>query len=247
MGKRNAEFQDDRLAQIYENFNQFSEDENFWLNVIWNLNINHITDFGCGTWLLTQKLSELWYTMKWIDPAKPMLLQAMWKDKNNKIEYIHGGYEKLKGFETELVLMTSHVSQFITDENEWNELLQNSHKILKPGWYILFDSKNPFLKPWENYTREKYNRTKKTKFGDVNMQIEVWKISWNIITHNLHYNFLQTWEEHIASNTLTYKTKENLEQSLTENGFKIVKVYWDWEWQEYINTSSEMIFLAKKI
>ena len=62
-----------------------------------------------------------------------MLLQAIEKDKDNKIEYIHGNYKKLEGFETELVLMTSHVAQFIADDSEWNELLQNSYKILKPG------------------------------------------------------------------------------------------------------------------
>jgi hypothetical protein len=44
---KNAEFEDSKLAQIYEDFNQFSEDEDFWLTVIAQLNITDITDFGC--------------------------------------------------------------------------------------------------------------------------------------------------------------------------------------------------------
>ena len=42
---RNAEFQNLKLAQIYESFNQFSEDENFWLSIINGLTISNITDF----------------------------------------------------------------------------------------------------------------------------------------------------------------------------------------------------------
>lgn len=46
---QNAEFQNLKLAQIYEFFNQFSEDEDFWLRTVKELNISDITDFGCGT------------------------------------------------------------------------------------------------------------------------------------------------------------------------------------------------------
>jgi hypothetical protein len=44
---KNAEFQNLKLAQIYENFNEFSKDEDFWISTIKKLNISDITDFGC--------------------------------------------------------------------------------------------------------------------------------------------------------------------------------------------------------
>jgi len=182
-----------------------------------------------------------------IDPAKPMLLQAIKKDKDQKIKYIHGGYKKLKNLKAELVLMTSHVSQFIIDDEEWNIFLQNSYNVLESEWYILFDSKNPLLKPWENYTTEKYNITKDTKFGQVNLQIEAWEKFWNVITHHLYYKFLETWEQCISNNTLVYRTQQNLVVSLRENGFQIIKIYGGWTWTDYTDLSSEMIFLAKKI
>ena len=81
---QNAEFQNLKLAQIYEFFNQFSEDEDFWLRTVKELNISDITDFGCGTWLLTHKLMELWYSIRWLEPAWAILEQARKKNEVRK-------------------------------------------------------------------------------------------------------------------------------------------------------------------
>lgn len=247
MSQQSAEFHKPRLAQIYEDFNQFSEDEDFWLKTIEGLDISHITDFGCGTWMFTLTLLAKWYTMLWIEPAAAMLEIAKQNDIEKNVEWREWSSEKLNGFTTDLVLLTSHVAQFITDEDDWNMFLKNTIQVLNPWGYILFDSKNPLSKPWENYTRDRYNRTQKTMFGDVNMTIEVWNISWDVITHTIYYDFLETWETYTSSNTLVYKTKEELEQSLIRHGFVVVKIYWGWDWEAYSETSWEMIFLAQKI
>lgn len=245
MDLKNAEFKNLKLAQIYEDFNQFSEDEDFWLSIIKDLNISDITDFWCGTWLFTHQLMEQGYKVRGIEPEISMLLQAKSKEWSNNIEYIEWDYKKLENFSTELILMTSHVSQFIED-TEWEKFLQRSYKVLKKWWYLLFDSKNPLLKPWENYTREKYNRTKPTKFWPVNMQIETNYILWNEAEHSIYYTFLNTWEEFISRNKLIYRTKEKIEESLVKSNFHIVKMYWWWDFTDYNNKSEEMIFLAKK-
>ncbi len=242
---QNAEFQNLKLAQIYEVFNQFSDDEDFWLTLIKQLNIYDITDFGCWTWLLTDKLMKLWYKVRWIEPAKPMLLQAKKKDGSNKIEYIEWDYRKLENFSTDLMLLTSHVAQFVW-ENEWEEFLQKSYEVLKDWWYLLFDSKNPLPKPWEKYTREKYNKTKVTPFWWVNMQIEITNESWNTVEHTIYYTFEDTWEKLESKNKLIYRSKDELEESLKKIGFKIVKIYGWWDSREYRNDCEEMIFLARK-
>lgn len=242
----NAEFQHAILAQIYEDFNQFSEDENFWVSIIAKLSITDITDFWCWTWLLTHKLMELWYTVRWIEPAAPMLSIAKNKKESQKIEYIEWDYRKLEGFSTELLLMTSHVAQFIWD-TEWEGFLRNAYGVIREWWYILFDSKNPLPKPWENYTREKYNRTKITKFGDVNMQIETTNTSWNKSEHTIYYTFLDSGESYISKNTLVYRQKEEIEESLMQAGFKVIKIYGWWNFEKYSYTCEEMIFLASKV
>ncbi len=245
MNAQNAEFQNLKLAKIYESFNQFSEDEDFWLTTINSLSISTITDFGCWTWLLTHKLMGLWYTIRWIEPANAMLEQAKNKEWSEKIEYIEWDYRKLKDSSTELILMTSHVAQFIW-EAEWEVFLEKSFGALKEWWYILLDSKNPLLKPWENYTIEKYNKTKDTPFWRVNMQIETTNISWNVVEHTIYYTFEDTWEKLESKNTLVYRSKDELEKSLIKTGYQIVKVYGWWDSGWYSDNSEEIIFLAKK-
>jgi hypothetical protein len=142
--------------------------------------------------------------------------------------------------------MTSHVAQFLINENDWKVFLKNSCDVLNSWGHILFDSRNPLLKPWEGYSRKKYNRTQSTQFWDVNMQIELWKKRGNVVWHVIHYNFKNTGEELISENVLIYRTKEEIEQSLEEVGFKIIQVYWDWDGDEYTPEHWEMIFLAQK-
>jgi len=242
---KNAEFQNKRLAQIYENFNQFSEDKDFWISIIGRLGISDITDFGCWTWLLTQGLMELWYKVRWIDPAKAMLSQAINKNRGDKINYIEWDYRVLENFSTDLVLMTSHVVQFVW-ENEWMSLLQKAYWVLGKWWYILFDSKNPLPEPWKNYTKEQYNKTKETQFWPVNMQIETTATVWNTSEHTIYYTFEHTWEQLISKNTLIYRTKDELEESLVDAGFKILDIYGWWDFRAYDDACEEMIFLAKK-
>lgn len=242
---QNAEFQNQKLAQIYDYFNQFSEDEAFWLRTIKSLNISDITDFWCGTWLLTHTLMELWYSVRWIEPAWPMLEQARKKKWSERIEYIEGDYRKLENFSTELILMTSHVVQFIW-EDEWEDFLRRSFDALKDWGYMLFDTKNPLRKPWENYTREKYNKTQDTPYWKVNMQIAVTEMDWNTVEHTIYYTFENTWKRLESKNRLIYRSKDEIEKSLLIAGFKIIKVYgwWDSEW--YSDDCEEIIFLAKK-
>lgn len=242
---KNAEFQNLKLAQIYEYFNQFSEDEDFWLRTIKTLNISDITDFWCGTWLLTHKLMELWYSVRWIEPAKAMLEEAKKKEWSEKIVYIEWDYKKLEWFSTELILMTSHVAQFIW-ENEWEDFLRKSFDVLKKWGYMLFDTKNPLQKPWENYTRTKCNKTKDTPCWNVNMQIETTNIEWNSIEHTIYYTFENTWDKLESKNTLLYRSKDELEKSLVHAGFTIVKIYGGWDLGWYSDACEEIIFLAKK-
>ena len=244
---KNAEFNNKKLAQIYENFNQFSEDEDFWLRIIKSLWVKNIIDFWAGTWIFTLVLLDRWYELIAIEPSHEMLAIAKSKTHSDRIKWLQWSTNKLEGFKTDLILMTSHVAQFITGDNEWRELLEKSHAALNSWWYILFDSKNPLLKPWENYTRENYNRTKDTVFWEVNMQIDLKDISGNVITHSIHYNFLETWEKFVSDNTLIYRSKGEIEESLKKAGFEIIKTYGDWSSQEYSEESSEMIFLAQKV
>ena len=246
MNTKNAEFQNSILAQIYEDLNTFDEDEAFWLERVSELWINSVVDFWCWSGLFTVRLLGEVDTIVGIEPSWEMLKIARTKDNSEQIQWMKWSTDKLDWIKTDLVLMTSHVSQFLVDDSEWKEFLSKAYESLNIWGYLLFDSKNPLLKPWENYTREKTNRTKETKFGHVNIQVEVKETVWNIITHSIHYKFIDTWEQYTSDNTLVYKTKEELEKDLLDAWFTISKIYWDWDGDEYTPLCREMIFLAQK-
>ncbi len=131
-----AEFDNPKLAKIYDNFNALTEDETFWLHKIKELGVHSVIDFGCGTGLLTCKLAELGYETVGVEPAEAMMNLAKQKPYADKVKWLLGSTEQLEGQKSDLVIMTSHVTQFFLDDEKWHELLRCIHASLNPGGYI---------------------------------------------------------------------------------------------------------------
>lgn len=53
-------------------------------------------------------------------------------------------------------------------------------------------------------------------------------------------------EELTSVNTLIFRTREEIEQSLTNAGFTIDKMYGNWDWSIATKESPEFIFVAKR-
>ena len=78
------------------------------------------------------------------------------------------------------------------------------------------------------------------------MQIETTNTSWNTAEHTIYYTFEDTWEKLESKNKLVYRSKDELEKSLISAGFKIVKIYGWWDYEEYNDSAEEVVFLAKR-
>ncbi len=242
-----AEFDNPKLARIYDSFNALTQDEVFWLNKIKELGVQSIIDFGCGTGLLTCKLAELGYETVGIEPAQAMMSLAKQKPYADKVKWLLGSSEQLEGQKSDLVVMTSHVAQFFLDDKKWRELLQHIHASLNTGGHIFFDTKNPLSKPWEKWNKEETRKIKNTPEGDVEFWIDEPVVDGNQVEYELHYLFLNDQSKLVSKNRLVYRSKVTLEEQLETAGFKIEKIYGDWDGSDFKERDNEMMFLAKKV
>lgn len=242
-----AEFDNPKLARIYDSFNALTQDEVFWLNKIKELGVQSVIDFGCGTGLLTCRLAELGYETVGIEPAQAMMSLAKQKPSADKVKWLLGSTEQLEVQKSDLVIMTSHVAQFFLDDEEWHELLRRIHTSLNAGGYIFFDSKNPLSKPWEKWSKEETKQVKSTPEGDVEFWIDAPVVDGNQVEYELHYLFLNDQNKLISKNRLVYRSKGALVEHLKTAGFKIEKIYGDWDGSDFKEHDDEIIFLAKKI
>lgn len=242
-----AEFDNPKLAKIYDSFNALTEDETFWLKKIKELGIRSVIDFGCGTGLLTCKLADLEYETVGIEPAQAMMNLAKQKPYADKIKWLPGSTEQLEGQKSDLVIMTSHVTQFFLNDEKWENLLQHIHASLNEGGYIFFDTKNPLSKPWERWSKEETRQIKSTPEGDVEFWIDAPMMDDNQVEYELYYLFLKDQTKLVSKNRLVYRSKDVLEEQLGRAGFEIEKVYGGWDGGDFKEQDNEMIFLARKV
>jgi len=239
-----AEFSDPRLVALYDTANALGDDSDFFCNIAKKLSSSSIIDLGCGTGLLTCELAKRGHKMIGIEPSEEMLNVAQHKKYSEQVRWIKGGYEKLEGLQAEMVLMTSHVAQFFTDDKEWQKMLKATNKALKPGGYIIFDSRNPLTKPWEKWTRETSSKKFDTSNGEIEMWYQLLKLENNCVLYEIHYFFIKTNKELVSVNKLIYRSQEDIIQSLSDAGFMIQNIYGNWDSSPFGEKSPEMIFVA---
>lgn len=249
------EFYDPRLVAVYNTVCALGDEKEFYIKLAKDLAVKTIVDLGCGTGLLTIELAKQGFKMIGIEPSKPMLEVAQKNSEGLDIKWIEGGATSLQEFNADLVIMTGHVAQFHLENEQWLNALKSIYKSLKPGGYLAFESRNPAVQPWNNPNQEKntdwyapnFHKTfKDPKEGEIEYRAKLIEVDGRKVTSEGYYLFTKTGEELTSKNTLIFRTREEIEQSLKDAGFSIESVYGNWDWSEANPDSPEFIFITKK-
>ena len=244
---KSRQFSDRRLAGVYDVINPLGRDSEFWCREVERLGPERIIDFGCGTGLLTCELAARGYRMIGIDPAGPMIDVARRKECSGDLRWIEGGYEKLDGLRADLVLLTSHVAQFLIDDREWREFLAAAHGALRPGGHLLFDSRNPAVDAFATWPSENNRRS---AIGPDGEQIEYWcnllEPPDPIARYELHYLFVESGEAIVSTDAIIFRSREEIEESLSNAGFAVEKVYGWWDGREMGEGDGEMVVVGSR-
>lgn len=241
------QFSDPRMVASYDALNALGDDSEFFCQLIAKLSTRTIIDLGCGTGLLTCELARRGYKMIGIEPSDAMLDIARCKPYGDQVQWIEGGYEKFKGLQADMVLMTSHVAQFFLDDNEWQAMLKVFYKALTPGGHIVFDSRTPIFPPYQTWpTEELPRRVESHAVGPIDWWYKLLEIKENRVRYQLYYHFINSDETVVSTDELIFRSREELTKSLEDAGFKVETVYGDWDGCLATPTSPEMIFLASK-
>ena len=240
-----AEFNNSRLAQIYDAFCPLGKDSDFFLSEVKKSNPKSVLDVGCGSGILTVELTKIADIVVGVEPAVPMLEIARRRPGGNKVTWIQGHVTDVSDMTVDVIIMSSHVAQFLLDEDEWQLTLEHLSTLLSPGGKLIFDSKNPLVKPWSSWNKENTKRSVDTALGNVMMWNELLSVVDNRVQYQLHY-MLESGDILTSNNELIYRTKENLSNSLIRAGFEVEAIIGDWDGSFANNSSEEMIFVARK-
>lgn len=239
------EFNDSRLAKIYDSFCPLGTDSKFFLGEIESLKPKTVLDVGSGSGILTVEFAKIAAEVIGLEPALPMLELARNRDGGEKVSWLHGYALELKEVHPDVVIMTSHVAQFILDDVEWQATLQHFHDLLNKDGKLIFDSRNPLDKTWLSWGKHNTNSAD-TPLGRVTTWNKLIAVRSNRISYQLHYRF-HSGEKLVSDNELIYRSKKSLVDTLQKAGFIVENVYGGWDRSKANDTSEELIFVAHKV
>lgn len=242
-----SEFSNPDLVKLYDIICPLGKDSEFFCEIAKKVGAKSIIDLGCGTGILTCELARKDYQMIGVEPSAQMLEIAKSRPDSEKVFWINGYSDELEKKCVDLVIMTSHVAQFFLEDTDWTKSLSNIFKSLKPGGYLIFDSRNPVTKPWESWNKDSSFKTfSNEELGKIDVWYQFLKLKENRVLYEIHYYIHNTKKSFVSVNELIYRSKKELMDSLINVGFKVESVYGDWDFSLVKEDSEELLFLCKK-
>lgn len=86
--------------------------------------------------------------MTGVDPSSGMLGVARHRPSGECVRWIEGDASQLDEAQADLAIMTGHLAQVILDDERWEATLAATHRTLRPGVCVAFESRNPRARPW---------------------------------------------------------------------------------------------------
>lgn len=235
-------FSDPELVQIYDAFDGDRGDLIHYINIAKEFNVARILDVGCGTGCFAEILAQHGFAVTGIDPAQASLDIAKSKNHAAQINYIHGTTAALPPMQADIAFMTGNVAQVFLDDEQWHQTLRDIHKALTPKGLLVFETRDSAQKAWENWNRDNsFERKNVEGVGMVAGWNRIDKVDLPFVSFTWTYHFEDADKHFESASTLRFRSKEELEESLTQCGFKVEDVRGAPD-----RPLQEFVFLARK-
>lgn len=246
MVKLDKHYVDPRLVAIYDIENPRGMDTDFYIQIAEELEAKHIIDLGCGTGLLTRELATAGRHVIGVDPAPAMLAFAKKQSGAERVQWINGDASVVEAKEADLVIMTGNVAQVFLTDGDWLTTIKAIYSVLRSGGYLVFESRNPSARAWEQWNREDSYFQFKSENGSMETWLELVSVDDHFVTFEGHNVFNATGEDVVVRSQLRFRTHDEIHNSLTQVGFTIEYVYGDWHKTPFQDDSRMMIFVARR-
>jgi SAM-dependent methyltransferase len=214
-----------RLASIYDAFEGERDDLTAYLNIANELGADRVVDVGCGTGSLALLLAESGRTVFGIDPAKASLEVAKSKDRTRRITWVHGDATRVQTAGVDLAVMTGNVAQVFLTDDDWSQALQSIHAALRPGGYLVFETRRPERRAWEEWATDAREITLDVAgIGSVEHSRDVIDVSLPCVSFRHTYRFSTDGAVITSESTLRFRSLDEVATSLVANGYRVLDV-----------------------
>jgi SAM-dependent methyltransferase len=237
-----AIFEDPRLAGVYDALDPDRRDLDVYVDVAMALGARSALDVGCGTGTFACLLARRGVEVTAVDPAAASLAVARAKPEAEAIRWLLGDATTLPPLQVDVAFMTANVAQVFLTDTEWAATLRAIRDRLRPGGWLVFETRDPARRAWEEWTPE-LTRTviDVPGVGEVESSTELCEASRDLVTFRTTIAFRRDALALTSRSTLRFRSRAEVETSLVAEGFSLVEVR-----DAPDRPGRELVFLARR-
>lgn len=211
-----------RLAAIHDPLEPDRSDLDAYLRIAEEFEARGVLDIGCGTGEFALLLAGHGIEVVGVDPALASLDVARAKPGSARVRWIHGDATDLPCLQVDLATMTANVAQAIADPQTWQRTLHGAYEALRPGGHLVFETRDPDARAWEEWTRENsYRVTEIPAVGSVESWVQLIDVSRPLVTFRWTYRFAADGQVLTSDSTLRFRERKEVEQDLIARGYVV--------------------------
>ncbi|HEX5729149.1 class I SAM-dependent methyltransferase [Microbacterium sp.] len=219
-----AIFADPRLARLYDLFESERRDLDAYLSIAAEFGAHRVLDVGCGTGVFALMLADRGHEVVGVDPAAASVDVARAKPGAGRIRFLVGDASTLPPLRVDLATMTGNVAQVFLTDADWMATLRGIHGALRPGGRLVFESRDPARRVWEDWIRDwSPVRLEIDGLGVVESWAEVTRVNGASVTFEGAVT-LPDGTVVPTSSTLRFRERDELETTLADAGFTVDEV-----------------------
>lgn len=219
-------FENPRLAAIYDALDADRRDLDVYVAIAHELGARQVLDVGCGTGTFALLLAGGGVDVTGVDPAEASLDVARAKAGAERVRWIHGTATALRQLhlQADMATMTGNVAQAITDESDWDATLRAIYDGLRPGGCLVFETRDPAFKGWEEWNRAaSYRLTDIDGVGAVQSWVELVAIQGPLVSFQSNWIF-PNGDLLTSDSTLRFRERDEVRSRLVAHGYRLEEI-----------------------